>query len=67
MFCFNAAWTTLFTTAYILFYLDGGRYVLANVASSVVWLFVTSALWVRAWVCVIMVSHADGVLMAFRV
>ncbi|KAF8203633.1 hypothetical protein BJ912DRAFT_1018398 [Pholiota molesta] len=45
MFCFNAAWTTLFSAAYILFYVDGGRYFLANVASSVIWLLVTTALW----------------------
>ncbi|KAF9481406.1 hypothetical protein BDN70DRAFT_803441 [Pholiota conissans] len=45
MFCFNAAWTTLFSWAYILFYVDGGRYFLANVASSVIWLLITSALW----------------------
>lgn len=65
MFCFNAAWTTLFATAYILFYVDGGRYVLANVASSVVWLFVTAALWVRGlpayWYSMLTGFGAQGV------
>lgn len=47
MFCFNAAWTTLFSTTYLLWYVDGTSHFLANVASSVVWLIITSALWVR--------------------
>ncbi|KDR85016.1 hypothetical protein GALMADRAFT_51847 [Galerina marginata CBS 339.88] len=45
MFCFNAAWTTLFSTTYMLWYVDGASHFLANVASSVIWLLVTSALW----------------------
>jgi len=45
MFCFNAAWTTLFSTTYMLWYVDGASHFLANVASSVIWLVVTSALW----------------------
>ena len=47
MFCFNAAWTTLFSTTYMLWYVDGASHFLANVASSVFWLLATSALWVR--------------------
>ena len=47
MFCFNAAWTTLFSTTYMLWYVDGASHFLANVASSVFWLIATSALWVR--------------------
>ncbi|KAF8875206.1 hypothetical protein CPB84DRAFT_1689701 [Gymnopilus junonius] len=45
MFCFNAAWTTLFSTTYLLWYMDGTSHFLANVASSVIWLVLTSALW----------------------
>ncbi|PPQ64449.1 hypothetical protein CVT26_002156 [Gymnopilus dilepis] len=45
MFCFNAAWTTLFSTTYLLWYIDGVSHFLANVASSIVWLVTTSALW----------------------
>ena len=47
MFCFNAAWTILFSTTYMLWYVDGASHFLANVASSVFWLLATSALWVR--------------------
>ena len=47
MFCFNAAWTVLFSTTYMLWYVDGASHFLANVASSVFWLLATSALWVR--------------------
>ena len=46
MFCFNAAWTILFSTTYMLWYVDGASHFLANVASSVFWLLATSALWV---------------------
>lgn len=46
MFCFNSAWTTLFSTTYMLWYVDGASHFLANVASSVFWLMATSALWV---------------------
>jgi len=45
MFCFNAAWTILFSTTYMLWYVDGASHFLANVASSVFWLLATSALW----------------------
>ncbi|KAF8807431.1 hypothetical protein BYT27DRAFT_7165036 [Phlegmacium glaucopus] len=45
MFCFNAAWTTLFSTTYMLWYVDGASHFLANVASSVFWLLATSLLW----------------------
>ena len=48
MFCFNAAWTVLFSTTYMLWYVDGASHFLANVASSVFWLLATSALWVRS-------------------
>ncbi|KAF5312380.1 hypothetical protein D9619_003195 [Psilocybe cf. subviscida] len=45
LFCFNAAWTTLFGLTYLLFYVDGSSHILANVASSVAWLLVTTVLW----------------------
>ncbi|KAH9835572.1 uncharacterized protein C8Q71DRAFT_724229 [Rhodofomes roseus] len=43
--CFMAAWTVLFSGAYVLWALDGGVHLLANVASSVIWLLITSVLW----------------------
>ena len=45
--CFSSAWTLLFSTAYVLWIVDGAVHVLAQVASSVVWLLLTSVLWVR--------------------
>jgi len=45
MFLFNASWTLLFSTAYLLYMVDGTSHVLADVASSVFWLVVTTALW----------------------
>jgi len=36
----------LFSTAYMLWTVDGASHLLANIASSVVWLLVTSVLWV---------------------
>ena len=41
-----AAWTVLFAGAYVVWALDGGIHLLANVASSVIWLLLTSVLWV---------------------
>ncbi|KAI0732377.1 hypothetical protein C8Q72DRAFT_774428 [Fomitopsis betulina] len=43
--CFMAAWTIVFAGAYVLWALDGGTHLLANVASSVIWLLLTSVLW----------------------
>ncbi|KAJ3554549.1 hypothetical protein NM688_g3047 [Phlebia brevispora] len=43
--CFEAAWTLLFTTGYILWVLDGAVHLLANVANSVIWLLLTAILW----------------------
>lgn len=45
--CFEAAWTVLFAGAYVLWVLDGAVHLLASVASSVIWLLLTSVLWVR--------------------
>lgn len=43
--CFEAAWTVLFAGAYVLWVLDGAVHLLASVASSVIWLLLTSVLW----------------------
>ncbi|EPT04309.1 hypothetical protein FOMPIDRAFT_1021973 [Fomitopsis schrenkii] len=43
--CFMAAWTIVFAGAYVVWALDGGIHLLANVASSVIWLLLTSVLW----------------------
>ncbi|GLB36176.1 hypothetical protein LshimejAT787_0304640 [Lyophyllum shimeji] len=45
LFLFNASWTTLFSTTYVLWFVDGATHFLANIASSVVWLLITSVLW----------------------
>lgn len=46
LFLFNAAWTTLFSTAYMLWISYGASHILASVASSVIWLLATTVLWV---------------------
>lgn len=43
--CLEAAWTILFAGAYLVWVLDGAARILANIASSVIWLFLTSILW----------------------
>ena len=48
LFLFDAAWTIFFSSAYLLYCLEGGRRLLADIASSVVWLMMTTTLWVRA-------------------
>ncbi|TRM66348.1 hypothetical protein BD626DRAFT_546639 [Schizophyllum amplum] len=45
LFLFDAAWTVLFSSAYLLWCVEGGRRFLADVASSVVWLVITTVLW----------------------
>ncbi|KAG5634806.1 hypothetical protein H0H81_000717 [Sphagnurus paluster] len=45
LFVFNAAWTTLFSVAYLLWFVEGATHLLASIASSVIWLLVTSILW----------------------
>ncbi|KAF5374434.1 hypothetical protein D9615_009041 [Tricholomella constricta] len=45
LFLFNAAWTVLFSTAYLLWFVEGASHLLASIASSVVWLLITSVLW----------------------
>lgn len=39
-------WTTLFGAAYMLWIIDGAVHFLASIASSIIWLAITSALWV---------------------
>ncbi|KAH9946634.1 hypothetical protein B0H21DRAFT_391650 [Amylocystis lapponica] len=43
--CFEATWTLVFSGAYVLWVVDGAMHVLANVASSVIWLLLTAVLW----------------------
>ncbi|KDQ63728.1 hypothetical protein JAAARDRAFT_29758 [Jaapia argillacea MUCL 33604] len=45
LFCFDAVWTMIFSTAYLLWYIDGSVHVLASIASSVIWLAITSIVW----------------------
>lgn len=45
--CFSSAWTLLFSGAYVLWLVDGAVHLLAQVASSVVWLLLAAILWVR--------------------
>jgi hypothetical protein len=40
-------WTTLFGAAYMLWIVDGAVHLLASIASSIIWLAITSTLWVR--------------------
>lgn len=59
LFLFNAVWTTLFSTTYMLWVADGASHILANIASSVIWLLITTVLWVchsifsRSWEIVV--------------
>jgi len=45
MFLFNSSWTILFSVAYLVWMVDSNAQILASVASSVIWLLVTSTLW----------------------
>uniref|UniRef100_D8PPV2 MARVEL domain-containing protein n=2 Tax=Schizophyllum commune (strain H4-8 / FGSC 9210) TaxID=578458 RepID=D8PPV2_SCHCM len=45
LFLFDAAWTIFFSSAYLLYCLEGGRRLLADIASSVIWLIMTTTLW----------------------
>ncbi|KAH7915783.1 hypothetical protein BJ138DRAFT_1132366 [Hygrophoropsis aurantiaca] len=42
---FSAVWTTIFGTAYMLWIVDGAIHFLASIASSILWLVITTALW----------------------
>jgi len=45
MFLFNAAWTTVFSIAYMMWFADGTAYLLASIASSIIWLLTSTTLW----------------------
>ncbi|KAI0068348.1 hypothetical protein BV25DRAFT_1818747 [Artomyces pyxidatus] len=45
LFLFDAVWTTIFAAAYVLWIVDGAVHLLASIASSIIWLLVTSILW----------------------
>ncbi|KAF8560380.1 hypothetical protein OG21DRAFT_61287 [Imleria badia] len=45
LFEFNAVWTTMFGTAYLLWIVDGAVHFLASIASSIIWLVITTVLW----------------------
>lgn len=47
MILFDAVWTTVFSTAYMLWIIAGAVHILASIASSAIWLLITSILWVR--------------------
>ncbi|RDB28969.1 hypothetical protein Hypma_015495, partial [Hypsizygus marmoreus] len=51
LFLFNAVWTTLFSTAYMLWIVGGSSHLLASIASSVIWLVVTTVLWASTCSC----------------
>ncbi|KII94341.1 hypothetical protein PLICRDRAFT_153903 [Plicaturopsis crispa FD-325 SS-3] len=45
LFLFNAVWTTMFAAAYVLWIIDGAVHVLASMASSIIWLLISTILW----------------------
>jgi len=45
LFIFNAVWTTIFSTAYMLWIVDGAVHLLASVSSSVIYLCFTAIIW----------------------
>ncbi|THH17006.1 hypothetical protein EW146_g3740 [Bondarzewia mesenterica] len=45
LFLFDAVWTTMFSTAYMLWIVDGAVHLLASIASSIIWLLITSVIW----------------------
>lgn len=45
MILFNSSWTILFSAAYLAWMVDGNVQLLASVASSVIWLIITTVLW----------------------
>ncbi|TFK77074.1 hypothetical protein BDN72DRAFT_830243 [Pluteus cervinus] len=44
-FLFNAVWTVLFASAYLLWMMGSGSQLLASIASSIFWLLITTLLW----------------------
>jgi len=45
LFLFNAVWTLVFATAYVLWIVNGSIHLLASISSSFIWLCATSVLW----------------------
>jgi len=45
LFLFNAVWTMLFSMAYVLWMVGGAVHLLASVASSIIWLLISTVLW----------------------
>jgi len=73
-FSFNSVWTIIFSMAYTMWIIDGAVHLLASVASSVIWLLVTTALWVctnkRKWVSAILIltqGVASGMMYVTRI
>jgi len=42
---FNAIWTMVFASAYVTWIIDGAGHLLASIASSIIWLIITTILW----------------------
>ncbi|KAF9076338.1 hypothetical protein BDP27DRAFT_1210793 [Rhodocollybia butyracea] len=66
MFAFNSSWTLFFSTAYCLYLFDGAVHFLANVASSVIWIFLTSVLWASAVVAPMKNNDCSMILSSCR-
>jgi tellurite resistance protein TehA-like permease len=45
LFLFNSVWTVVFGVAYTIWIVNGDLHLLASMASSFIWLFITSVLW----------------------
>jgi len=43
--CFEAAWTLVFSTAYMIWVVEGAVRMLASIATSVFWLLLTAVVW----------------------
>ncbi|KAI0348026.1 hypothetical protein BDW22DRAFT_1350163 [Trametopsis cervina] len=43
--CFESVWTLLFAVSYMIWVIGGGARILAEVASSILWLLLTAILW----------------------
>lgn len=63
MILFDAVWTTVFSTAYMLWIIAGAVHILASIASSAIWLLITSILWVRV-LCIRAAWYAAGLRLA---
>ncbi|KZP31262.1 hypothetical protein FIBSPDRAFT_1037713 [Athelia psychrophila] len=42
---FSALWTMIFSAAYVLWIIDGAVHILASIASSIIWLLITTIFW----------------------